>query len=453
MEDVVLITADSLRADYISYFNADSPASTPHIDMLAKNGMAFHTAIANGPHTVLSAPTLLTGEYQPAITAETPTLAERLADVGYVTAGFCTNVQLLGPHLAPMELERGFKEFDTLLDTVREKSEFQIERVAHTIGRQSKSLFGKDSSIHHTVSNVMSYLPLPLAQPTPPAATVNNRAIQWIDESVDKEDPYFLWLFHLDTHEPWLPPTDHGTESDTGIFERFLNHGLNRKYRYFKSDLTEREIETLQQLYVASIEYWDAQVGELVEELRARDREPTIIITSDHGELLGEHGEYGHPAAPWEELLNVPIVVSGPAIEQRDSEEVVQNIDVVSTILDLADAPSGGTFRGTSLIDNPERTVHDRDGVLSILGKDPIEFSYRTDNWKYVRRVDEEALYDMTTSEPNDVYELHERTASELADRAGQIISSIETKPTDMQHDETDEDVSNRLRSLGYLED
>lgn len=453
MENVIMITADSLRWDHISYFNPESPASTPNIDSLAEDGMAFHTAISNGPYTVLSAPTLLTGEYQPAITAETPTLAERLTKAGYETAAFCTNIQLLGAHLAPMDLTRGFETFDTLLDTVREKSEFQLERAAHTVGRKAKGVFGEESQTYRAISTLMSYLPLPIARPTPSAKTVNERALRWLDQSINDGDPYFLWLFHLDTHEPWLPPHDDSSNSPGSVFEQLRTHGINRKYRYFKSSLTEAELGKLEQLYTESIEYWDAQIGAFIEELNQRGKNPTIIITSDHGEMLGEKGEFGHPPAPWEQLLRVPLVISGPELKACDSEKVVQNMDVVNTILDITNATGGETFRGRSLVSEKEPRNPNKGGVVSILNDDPLAFAYRTEEWKYVERGEESSLYDLTSSEPEaeGVYKEYPKIAAELATDARDILEPIQIKPRESGNAETDTKIEKRLRSLGYF--
>lgn len=105
--------------------------------------------------------------------------------------------------------------------------------------------------------------------------------------------------------------------------------------------------------YDAEIAYADEIVGRLLRYLKAHqlyDRS-TILLVSDHGEGLGEHGEQGHGLLAYEEALRIPLIIKQPGGEgaRRRVSSRVQQVDVVPTILDLAKAPGAGGLRGRSL--------------------------------------------------------------------------------------------------------
>jgi arylsulfatase A-like enzyme/Tfp pilus assembly protein PilF len=106
--------------------------------------------------------------------------------------------------------------------------------------------------------------------------------------------------------------------------------------------------------YDAEISYADEVVGRLIRYLKSHqlyDRS-TIVVVSDHGEGLGDHGEAGHGLLAYEEALHVPLIVKQPGGDGRQHrvKAPVQQIDIVPTILDLAKAPGASGLRGRSLV-------------------------------------------------------------------------------------------------------
>jgi len=105
--------------------------------------------------------------------------------------------------------------------------------------------------------------------------------------------------------------------------------------------------------YDGEVAYADELVGRLIRYLKAHqlyDRS-TLILTADHGEGLGDHGEQGHGLFVYGDVLHVPLIIKPPAGEGagRRVKDLVQQIDVVPTVLDLARAPLPGNLRGRSL--------------------------------------------------------------------------------------------------------
>jgi len=448
MKNVFLITADSLRLDYVSYFNPDSPARTPNIDELAANGSAYGSAMANGTHTIISAPTLLTGEYRPAITSETPTLAELMRANGYQTAGFSTNLHIRGPTIGHLELDRGFNTFDMCMGATQEKTRVNAKRVGFEIGRQAKERIGTDSWTYDQLTSLVSYFPQPFSSPVPPAETVNEYIVDWV-KTRSSDTPYFLWAFYLDPHEPFLPPEEWIPDKYDGRIQRLKIKGVNRKYRYFKPAVTDPELEMLQDLYVASIEYWDAQIGSLTKTLRSKDDDLTVVITSDHGESLGEHDKIGHPGKPYEELIRVPAIIDGPDIPDRDSEAVVENIDVVRTIAERAGIEVPESVRGVDLLGGESS---DR-GAVTVAGMDPLILTYRTEDWTFINREGERTLYEVedgvVETDVSDQYP--DRTAEMAETLKARVAHFGETTETETQY-KADDEIKHRLEDMGYIE-
>lgn len=449
MRDVLLITIDSLRFDYLSYFDDDAPTSTPNLDRLARDGMAFHAAMANGPHTALSVPTLLTGEYTPAVTADTETIGECLVKGGYKTGAFSTNIQVVGPALKSLELDRGFEDFE-LLTGMNVDLDIALDRSVHLTSKVINRLAGADSRLYSLTGEAISALPLPSANPAVAAEQVNAEILTWL-EDVDDNDSYFAWAFYLDPHEPWLPPVEYLPDDGPSRLKRYRMHRKNKKYRYFKSSLRQAEIETLQDLYAASVEYFDTQLGNLMEQIaRQRGTEPYIIVTSDHGELLGEEGQFGHFPTHRGELLHVPLIVYGPKVESTDRLELVQNLDVPATIADIAGVDAPMSSRGISLF--AEEQCQERDGVISILGTEPFRYVYRTSSWQLVQN-EGTALY-RNPDGREDLSNAHQEIVEELQSRVAELLPALRGGGEDRPNQAVDvpRDVEQQLRALGYDE-
>lgn len=143
-------------------------------------------------------------------------------------------------------------------------------------------------------------------------------AQRWIDGL--SSDRFFLFLHLYEPHSPYTPP------------ERFARYDP----------------------YDGEIAYADELVGRLVDALKRRDlyEGATIVVLSDHGEGLGDHGEMEHGIFVYSETIKVPLVVKLPRGGEagRRVADPVQHIDLVPTLLDLAGAPPPGGLRGRSLV-------------------------------------------------------------------------------------------------------
>ena len=164
--------------------------------------------------------------------------------------------------------------------------------------------------------------------------------------------------------------------------------------------------------YDGEIAYVDELVGRFIKYLKAHQLydQSTIILTSDHGEGLGDHGETGHGLLAYEEALRIPLIIKPAAGEGagRRIEAVVEHVDIVPTVLDLAKAPLPDRLSGRSLTpllegasEWPARVVYSE----SLFG------AYRF-GWSRVRSVTD-GRYRLVRAEQDELYDV-------VTDRAGQ---------------------------------
>lgn len=324
LRNVLLVTVDTLRADYIHAYGFPLE-NTPQIDALAARGVLFENALAAASATAPSHATIMTSRYprEHSIGAVNggsrleggETLAERFRASGYDTAAFVGNF-VLRPRIG---LDRGFALYDAELPT----RELNRER-----------FFERDAE----------------------ATTL--RAIDWLRNPRPDGAPFFLWVQYQDPHGPYTPPSSYleSFPEVAGARARPLapldgNSGVGGIPRYQKLEGVDRVSEYLDR-YAAEIAYADHWIGRLLEaaEEEGAERGTVILLTADHGESLGENGFYfqhGHATTP--ELARSPFVLVAPGLAPARRREAVHHVDVTPTLLELAGLPVPADASGLAL--------------------------------------------------------------------------------------------------------
>ncbi|MFO0665687.1 MAG: sulfatase [Polyangiaceae bacterium] len=152
---------------------------------------------------------------------------------------------------------------------------------------------------------------------------------------------FFAWFHFMDPHDQYLP---HPKED--------INWG--RKLR---------------DLYDGEVTFTDLQVKKFLEFVRSKPwaSRTAIIVTSDHGEALGEHGQYRHGFELWQNLVQVPLFFCVPGLAPKHIDAARSAIDLGPTIIDLFGLPKNESFSGQSLVSEWSETTHqDRDIVLDL---------------------------------------------------------------------------------------
>lgn len=440
--NVVIVVLDTTRADALSSYGNPRP-TTPNLDRLATEGVRFERAYATDFWTLPSHASLFTGRYPSdhGATSETnrlaeraDTLAERLRRAGYRTGAFVNNAWL-----SP---ERGFSQgFDTYVEAWR---------------------------AGHAGSSAQT------------DRAVVQQALAWTAQTPG--EPFLLFLNLLTPHLPYSPDPRVQVELSSEL------RPLDRMGRLKKivgmwshlagaQTLDALDLEILRELYDAEVAMTDALVGKLLEGLRDQGLldETLLIVTSDHGENIGEHGMIDHLLSMYETTLRIPLIVRYPRRFAPGSvdDTLVSLVDIFPTVLDicgLADEIPKGIGRSLADAEQPAPTylVAENDRPLhavSLMKRAFPEFDtaaidrrmrmLRTERYKliwyeggdvelYDLVADPDELEDLAATRP----ELREELTADL--RAW--MSRRETRARPDSFESQDAEALDQLRALGYVE-
>jgi arylsulfatase A-like enzyme/Flp pilus assembly protein TadD len=249
------------------------------------------------------------------------------------------------------------------------------------------------------------------------ASEVVAAAAAWILPSAARGTPWLAWVHLFDPHAPYEAPAE---------------------YRAGRTP------------YDAEVAYADAMVGRLLDQLQqagALDR-TLIVITADHGESLGEHGEMTHGLFAYNSTLAVPLVLKGPAIAPAIVEAPVLHTDITPTILDLIGLAIPGSMDGQSLVHAPsrERPLYFEALDASLTrGWAPLRGIVQGD-WKYIDLPDAE-LYDVA-ADPDERENRIDRDPH--AGTLKRTLNQFAAKATAAPAVALEPEAAGRLRSLGY---
>jgi arylsulfatase A-like enzyme len=304
--NVLLIVIDTLRADHLGCYGYDRDTS-PNIDRLSETGVLFENAYCQSPVTSPSVASIFTSKHPRShgvsrcghVLAPTfPTLPEMLKGNGFKTAGFISSF-VLGSQFG---LARGFDHFD---------EEFSAE---------GSSLFFNDSeSPRQDVAFDQT------------GDITTRKALKWMRKN--RGDAFFLFIHYFDPHGPYGSP------------KQFVKRFPEEAYQ---------PIGEVVARYDDDIRFVDAEVGNVIRGLNDEGLidSTLIIVTADHGEGLGEHGQKEHGGLLYDEQTRIPLIVSLPGVvpENLKIEHNVQTVDILPTVLDFVGVENDADFSGASLM-------------------------------------------------------------------------------------------------------
>lgn len=426
--NIVQITCDSVRADHCSWLESDK-TTTPVLNSFSDDAITFETAIAPGPRTPSSVPIFQTGTHFAKNTNPTSrtqrirehidehgTIAQDLNDKEYTTIAFSVNPWTFG--------DSGFRQdFDKFVEVGNDKGGWLpdlFEDTRFEAPAQYLDFWLYDKSWFCTWHTFFDDL---------------------IESISDTTEPYYVWIFLMDSHNPFLVPRSDRQEAN--FFEMyysflrgnsFFNHSGQSA---MDAEMSEYVYDGLIQSYRDSIRSVDHFIGELWNEIC--DDDPILVFHSDHGEAFGEHGSFGHQQSLYEENVRVPLLV--------------YNVDEPGEISDpfgLVDLPELLTAYATESNVDPARwgseyaySRTEDEHVTAVRGK----------RWKLVHTEAENTFYDLCTDpveqEPNPDTAQGERQRFENA--LDEFLGSLRTSDSGGPAVEEDKDVQNLLSSLGYL--
>jgi arylsulfatase A-like enzyme len=356
--NVLLIVLDTVRADRLSLYGYRRPTS-PTLQALATRGIRFDEARATAPWTLPSHASMFTGrwpheldvDWRTALGTKFPTLAEYLGSRGYATAGFVANVEYCAHEFG---LDRGFTHYeDYVLEPITPLRMCYLGDLAlkgiSRLGWMLSSSLGAISFLPHKDSAVWPVLD---SDSKIDAGLINREFLDWLSQRREPARPFFAFLNYFDAHTAYLLPR--GTPYRFGRPPK-TDADVNVVVDWFHIDklrLPPSYINLARDCYDSCLGYLDEQLGELFGELKRRgvlDR-TLVIVTSDHGEGLGEHNLFFHGESLYRTEIRVPLVIALPGHTQSAVvSETVSLCDLPATIVDLTGQGTGGPFPGRSL--------------------------------------------------------------------------------------------------------
>lgn len=388
--DIFLVTIDTLRADHVQCFG-DSQIRTPALDSLARDGIRFSEAFTPSPITTPSHASILTGLYPSH-----------------------HGVTAFGARLAPTH--------PTWAKLLKAHG-YQTEAFIGSVVLDSKSLApGLDNGF-----DFYDNFPEPAATSASRWGSLERRGMDVVQhaESWIISHPArrrFVWLHLYDPHDPYEPP------------EPFFTIYKDR-------------------LYDGEIAYADSALLHFLAFLKRRGSyaNSLIIVTGDHGEGLGDHGEDTHGIFLYESTTHVPLIVKLPSGRGAGTsiDAVVRTTDILPTALAIANIPAPAKFDGESLLQyvarasSPSRTALAETDYPIEFGWAPLR-SLRTGEFQFIEAPRPE-LYDLKV-DPEEDHNIYEPWNGWVQNARG-TLARLRTSPVMGVQPETVAE----LRALGYI--
>lgn len=438
-QNILLITIDSLRVD-----------RTGVLGPLLKDFQGWQTfseAFTTGPGTTPSFPALLTGTLPLSydglgpLSPDRPRLALTLQEVGLATGAFHSN-PFLSEHY---NYDVGFDEFRDYQNPLMGIATKVFPRGIEINNNYLRKL---DDSLHLTdaikkIYQLVSGKPRPYVD----AEVITDDAVEWIT-GVNR--PFFCWAHYMDVHHPCFPPSEYRKRHDVAEVTQGEVSRLYSSLIREPESLTERELERLEQLYNASVEYTVDEISRVLKNLQdigAYD-DTLVIISSDHGELFGEHDAYGKPERMYDELLHVPLIVAnGPDHLDGATDDLVSLLDIPPLIYDALglDVPEEYEGRIPGKDESREYIMaeHEVEGDV-IVGARSEDWLYEGDEINNA----EHRLFDLRNG-----FELVDRDHPDANTVRNTVITRLDELNIEAKYLQGDmeTDVENRLEDLGYL--
>ena len=400
--NLLLVTIDTLRADRVG-----APGLTPSLDALARGGLRFTNARAHVPVTLPSHASIMTGLAPPAhgvrdngsyrLAAARTTLAELLGEADYRTGAF------IGAFVLDSRfgLDQGFDEYDDRFDDVARSfaAEFVQRRADEVLRRTADWILEGD--------------------------TTGSSAASTSSISSTAAPPWFAWAHLFDPHEPY--------------------------------DAPERRVSDP---YDNEVAFADAALNRFLTRLRQAGAldDTLIVVTADHGEALGEHGEMTHSLFAYDTTLRVPLIVAGPGIPIAVRDAPVSHIDLLPTILDLLELDIPDGLQGRSLTAATNDTDDDVESPTPPIYFEALNANLTrgwapltgvvSDRWKFVDLPIPE-LYDLV-ADPGETTNLFERETARAQSLHAELLPLKTRGAVESVSVPVDADTQARLRALGY---
>ncbi len=396
--NVILITIDTLRADRIGCYGFER-IETPVMDLFAARGVKFERCYGPTPLTLPSHTSLMTG-----------------------TLPAHHGVRDNGGFVVPAELT-------TLAELYKAKGYATAAFVAAYV---LDSKWGLDRGFDHYFDrfDLGRFERISLGSVQRPANEVLDEALPWIE--AHKDGPFFAWIHLYDPHTPYEPPPEFAA--------RYPNNP-----------------------YLGEIAFTDSQLGRLWDFLTGRGLTDDLflVITSDHGESLGEHEESTHGFFVYEAAIHVPLIFVTPfeRFHGVSTSQVSSLADVLPTLCEMSGLAVPREVQGRSLVPHffrPLKTVRTMAYAESFYPRFHFGWSelisVQDGRWKLIIAPVPE-LYDLRSDpgEQRNLVYLEKKIFAGLSAEAERFIEEAGRNALEIDLSRIDEDTREKLAALGYI--
>ncbi len=469
--NTILIVLDTVRADHLELYGYERETMPALTRFATETAVVAQRAISNAPSSLPSHASIFTGlypirhgahkpflkdpnppDYAYRLHPSIPTLATILSKADYWTVGISGNSGPLSPFFG---LSQGFQVYHSEPSPrrafvafspwgIEEITNLWVERIA--LAFSAVFPFTRD------------YL---LGVPYKRAGEITDLAIEAIERAGDK--PLFLFVNYMDAHSPYFPPADF-MDRFPGRSPSLLTSGFN--HAWWKAvvdgevELDDEERSHYVALYDAELSYLDTELDRLLSWLRQRPEwdDTLIVITSDHGEALGNHGGLEHSNSLYDEITRIPLIVKPgtrtPGAPPAGSmiSGLVESVDIFPLVLEHSGLPVPRGIDGTAW--GAGRT-HSFGWLYPSRDRRNAEElrSAQSDGWKLVESSSGKVeLYhlDRDPGEALDLSVAESKIRWELENRLNETRHVIEHPKTETPG--LSKEMTEELRALGYVE-
>ncbi|MFE4196654.1 sulfatase [Paenarthrobacter sp. NPDC056912] len=372
---IVLFMVDQLGAKWLETAGS-GVVDLPNFNALLNESTEFRNAFSTNPVCSPSRANIATGlsasahgvpecgyDLDPAV----PTFMQALQRSDWVTGGFGklhfkTQIQQIRPDYRPYGFDVVHNTEDTRagewLDWVRNKHLQHYEAAKSTVWMTmvpEMQAYGPDAvDLHAEILEAQRKYPestqeayeLPFPAEVSQTAWITDRACEFLKAT---EGNLFAQISYVQPHNPFAPPAEFVDRVNVAAIPSPIGAEWQqdpipyyRQERYAKASYDTADWKRQRQLYFADLAHLDHELGRVREVLKeaGRDKDTLFIFTSDHGEMLHDHGLLGKWERHYDACIRVPLIISAPDARSREVDELVEHSDIAATIYDWAGIPA-----------------------------------------------------------------------------------------------------------------